>query len=199
MLNFKQTHMKKIILIALVAMGFTTAQAQQSEKGTIEVLPHVGFTISDFSGSDANDNGALSSLNLGIGADFYLNDRWSIRSGLNYETMGSDFNDTTVGLSYLTIPINANYHFGKTRKWNLNFGPSIGFLTYAKAGDLSVKNAYNSVQAGVNLGIGYKFELTKKLGLMVDYQSMAGLTDTSKYLNLKNNYGSLNVGLVFKL
>ena len=190
--------MKKIILAtAILCVGMT--QAQEREKGTIEIIPHVGFTISDFSGSDASDNGALSSLNFGVGADYYLNNRWSIRSGINYQTMGSDVDDEILGLSYLTIPLNANWHFGKTRKWNLNFGPSVGFLTYAKHGDLGVKDAFNSVQVGLNVGIGYKFELTKKLSLLVDYQGMAGLTDASKEFSLKNNYGSLNAGLVFKL
>ena len=190
--------MKKIILAVAIAFGLTTAQAQQREKGTVEITPHVGFTISDVSGSDASDNGALSSLNIGVGADYYFNDRWSIRSGLNYEAMGSDIDDTILGVSYLTIPINANWHFGKTRKWNLNFGPSIGFLTFAESGDVDVKDDFNNVQLGLNVGIGYKFKLTEKLGLLVDYQTMAGLNDAAKDLNIKNNYGSLNVGLVFK-
>ena len=191
--------MKKIILVAMVAFGLTTVQAQQREKGTVEIIPHFGFTISDFSGSDAADNGAVSSLKFGVGADYYLNNRWSIRTGLNYETMGSDVDDTITGLSYVTIPLNANWHFGKTRKWNLNFGPSVGFLTFAESGNVDVKDAFNKVQIGFNAGIGYKFELTKKLNLLVDYQSMAGLTDASKDFSIKNNYGSLNVGLVFKL
>jgi hypothetical protein len=191
--------MKKIILVAMVVFGLTTAQAQQREKGTIEIIPQIGYSISGFSGSDASDDGAISSLNFGFGADYYLNNRWSIRSGLHYQTMGTDIDNTILGLSYLTIPLNANWHFGKTRKWNLNFGPSVGFLTYAKSGDVDVKDAYNNIQVGLNVGIGYKFELTKKLGLLVDYQGMAGLTDAAKDLNVKNNYGSLNVGVVFKL
>ncbi len=191
--------MKKIILVAVIAFGLTTVQAQEREKGTIEIIPHIGFTISDFSGSDASDNGAVSSLNFGVGADYYLNNRWSIRSGLHYQTMGTDIDDTILGLSYLTIPLNANWHFGKTRKWNLNFGPSVGFLTNAKFGDVDVKDSFNKIQVGLNVGIGYKFELTKKLSLLVDYQAMSGLTDAAKDLNVKNNYGSLNVGAVFKL
>lgn len=190
--------MKKIIFIAAIfAVGM--AQAQQREKGTIELAPHIGFTISDFSGSDASGNDAVSSLNFGVGADYYLNNRWSIRSGLNYQTMGSDIDDTILGLSYLTIPLNANWHFGKERKWNLNFGPSVGFLTYAKLGDVDIKESFNKVQVGFNVGIGYKFELSKKLSLLVDYQGMKGISNALKDANVKNNYGSLNVGAVFKL
>ena len=191
--------MKKIILLAVFALGLTNAQAQEREKGTIEIIPHVGMTISDFSGSDASDNGALSSLNFGVGTDYYLNSSWSIRSGLNYETMGSDIDDTILGLSYLTIPINANWHFGKTKKWNVNFGPSVGFLTYAELGNVDVKESFNNVQVGFNAGIGYKFTLTEKIGLLLDYQGMVGLTNASKDLNLRNNYGSVNLGIVFKL
>ncbi|WP_445453577.1 porin family protein [Flavobacterium sp. 25HG05S-40] len=190
--------MKKIILVmTILCVGII--QAQQREKGTIEIFPHIGFTISDFSGSDAGNDGEVSSLNIGVGTDYYLNSRWSIRSGLHYQTMGSDIDDTILGLSYLTLPLNANWHFGKTRKWNLNFGPSVGFLTYAKLGDVDVKDNFNKFQVGLNVGIGYKFELTKKVSLLIDYQGMAGLSNAEKDLNVKNNYGSLNVGAVFKL
>lgn len=190
--------MKKIIFaLALLCVGMT--YAQQREKGTIELIPQVGFSISNFYGNDTSDNDAISTLSIGVGADYYLNNRWSIRSGLHYQTMGSDVSDTILGLSYLTVPLNANWHFGKERKWNLNFGPSVGLLTYAKLGDLDVKDDFNKVQVGFNVGIGYKFELTKKLSLLVDYQGMAGLTNAAKEATLKNGYGSVNVGAVFKL
>ena len=183
--------------MAILCVGMT--QAQQREKGTIEIIPQVGFSISDFYGNDISNNEAISTLSIGVGADYYLNNRWSIRSGLHYQTMGSSFGDSILGLSYLTVPLNANWHFGKTRKWNLNFGPSVGLLTYAKLEDVDVKDSFNKVQVGLNVGIGYKFELTKKLSLLVDYQGMAGLTNAAKDATFKNGYGSVNVGAVFKL
>jgi len=134
--------MKKIILLAILAFGFGTAHAQQREKGTVEIIPQIGFAISDYYGKDAPDgkNTAISSLNIGVGGDYYFNSNWSLRSGLLLQTMGSDIADEMQQLSYLTIPLNANWHFGSSRKWNLNFGPSIGFLTGASHGDVGVKD-----------------------------------------------------------
>jgi hypothetical protein len=62
--NFKQIQMKKIILVGMLVLGISTVQAQQSEKGTIEIVPQIGYSISNFSGSDASNSGALSSLVL---------------------------------------------------------------------------------------------------------------------------------------
>ena len=192
--------MKKIILSGLLVGGFVTANAQQREKGTIEIIPQIGFSISDYSGKDTSHNSSteVSSINVGVAGDYYFNDRWSLRSGLLFQTMGSDIADIQE-LRYFTVPLNANYHFGSSRKWNVNFGPSVGFLASAKYGGVGNKDDFNTTQIGLNIGIGYKFEITKRFGILVDYQAMAGLTNATKDFTIRNNYGSLNVGAVLKL
>lgn len=113
--------------------------------------------------------------------------------------MGSEYGAFKDELKYLTLPLNANWHFGSTRKWNLNFGPSIGFIMSAESDGIDVKDDVNSTQIGLNVGIGYKIEVSPSFSILIDYQSMTGLTEVAKEFSFKNNYGSFNLGAVIKL
>ncbi len=194
--------MKKIILSVLALGAFTFTNAQTREKGAIELTPQIGYSSSNYYGGDAGTlNEPISGVAFGVTGDYFFNDRWSLRSGLLFQTMGTEVSGFEDKLSYITFPLNANWHFGSTRKWNLNFGPSIGFLTAAKGGGDDLKDFFNTTQVGLNVGIGYKIEVSPKLSILIDYQSMAGLTDIIKgsEFSTKNNYGAFNLGLVCKL
>jgi long-subunit fatty acid transport protein len=146
-------------------------------------------------------NDPISSINFGINGDYYFNDRWSLRSAILVQGMGSEYDRFTDNLTYLTIPLNANWHFGSTRKWNLNFGPSIGFLMSAEVNGLDFKEATNPTQIGFNIGIGYKIEISEKVGILIDYQSLSGLNDVLKEtpISFRNSHGAFNIGAVIKL
>ena len=115
--------------------------------------------------------------------------------------MGSRYQGYSDELKYISVPVNANWHFGSTRKWNLNFGPTFGVLTSATSNGVDVKSEANGFQYGLQVGIGYKLQLTDKFSILLDYQSMSGLSKVSKNSQneLKNSYGSFDLGAVFKL
>ncbi len=194
--------MKKIIALVICIVGLSSVNAQNREKGTIEVIPQIGYTSANYYGPDVNNNDPISSVSFGVSGDYFFNDRWSLRSGLLYQTMGTQFFGYEEKLNYLTLPVNANWHFGSTRKWNLNFGPSIGFLMSAENNNgVDLKDITNSTQIGLNYGIGYKIEVNEKFSILVDFQGMTGLSeiDKSGVFGLKNAASSFNVGGVFKL
>lgn len=193
--------MKKVFLTVLATAAFSFSNAQSREKGAIEIVPQIGYSSSNYYGSNISNNSSLSAVTFGVGADYFFNNRWSLRSGLHSQTMGSQFYAIEEKLNYLTIPVNANWHFGSTRKWNLNFGPSIGFLMSAKDNNTDIKNLANSTQIGLNVGIGYKIEVNKDFSILIDYQSITGLSDVSKTTasTIKNAYGAFNLGAVIKL
>ena len=185
--------------------------AQLRDKGTIELAPIIGYSTSatplTASGSDY-----VTDIQIGSHIDYFFNNRWSIRSGLLLQTMGtkkikflffeSDYSEKT---RHLTVPLVINWHFGSTRKWYFNYGTSIGLLLEAKAdngggnGYVDIKDNANSFQFGVNTGVGYKLEISPKLSIVFDASFMLGLTDTNKEETRKNFYSSYNTGLVFKL
>lgn len=200
--------MKKLFF-ALLVMTNILAISQVRTKGDIEITPKIGSANSNYYGEEEFDNDGLSSVNFGVESDYFFNDRWSLHSGLLIQTMGSKYlgyigpelKTIKEKLTYVTVPINANWHFGSTRKWYLNFGPSVGFLLAAKVDDYNVKDEVNAVQVGLNFGIGYKIFINDKFSLSIDYQGMSGLTEVPKDndFTVKNVYSSFNIGGVIKL
>jgi hypothetical protein len=198
--------MKKILLSLITLISFGFANAQSKEKGAFEITPKIGYSsFSEY--NEGNSTDSNSGVAFGATGDYYLNNRWSLRSGLIFNKMGGEFSAYGLPkledkLNYLSVPLNANWHFGSTRKWNLNFGFSPSFLLSAKTNDIKIpKNAIESFQIGLNFGIGYKIEVTKKFGILLDYQFFGGLTNINKATNEKiTNIGDgFNVGAVIEL
>lgn len=194
--------MKKIILTTLAVVSFGFANAQSREKGTIELTPKIGYLGANYYGNQVvTDNSKISSVSFGLEGDYFFNNRWSLHSGLLYQTMGTKLSTYKEKLDYLMIPVDASWHFGSTRKWNLNFGPCVGFLLAADADGVNVKDLANETQVGLSIGIGYKIEVTDKFSILLDYQGFAGFTEVSKKQDatFSNAYDSFNIGAVLKL
>ncbi len=151
-------------------------------------------------------------LQFGVIGDYYFNDRWSIRSGLSYFSMGASVSGSELQpvlgselrldlqLGYLNIPINANWHFGSMRKWNLNFGVTPGFLLKGDINGQDVKDFYKSFQLAISYGIGYKIEVSDSFSILIDGQGLFGVTNILKDsddFTIKNTGNSINVGGIF--
>ncbi len=194
--------MKKIICLSVLIFGFIGHA--QNAKGTFELTPIIGFASSNYSSSKKLSNDPITTTDFGSYADYYFNNRWSIRSGFLFQTMGSEYRNGifyTEKLKYLMVPLNANWHFGKKRNWNLNFGFSIGFINSATSNGQDIKKFVNNNQFGLSYGIGYTFKVTEKFGILIDFQGMSGLSEVAKNseIPLYNNHSAFNVGGVFKL
>ncbi|WP_418264448.1 porin family protein [Flavobacterium faecale] len=201
--------MKKTFLaiITLIVVGSTNAQIK--DKGTVEITPKIGSSTY-FESNENYDTDYNAGIEIGATVDYYFNDRWSLRSGLITNKMGGIYRDFSTRvenkLYYLNIPINANWHFGSTRKWNLNFGLTTSFLTkglYIENGQTYQlhNNDIQSAQLGFTYGIGYKIEINKKFGILLDAQFFDGLTNINKSAeNRITNHGfSFNLGGVIQL
>lgn len=201
--------MKKIILSFLAMITFSFSNAQMKDNGAVEITPKIGS--SSFTEYSNNDTGQYNhGIEFGATVDYYFNSRWSLRTGLMADKMGSKNYDAgdlyEDKLNYLSVPINANWHFGSTRKWNLNFGLSPSFLTSAKfvengTSSTIPSDAIKSFQLGFSYGIGYKIGINDKFGILLDAQWFNGLTNISNVsnLNIKNGGFSFNVGGVIQL
>lgn len=139
-----------------------------------------------------DDLGSRGALRFGVLGDYYFNDRWSVRSGLSYFSMGasSPF-PAELKLDYLNIPINANWHFGITP----------GFLLKGDVNGEDVKDLFKSSQLAISYGIGYKIEISKNFSILIDGQCLFGVTniieDSSDDFTRLNAGSSINIGGVF--
>lgn len=202
--------MKKVLLSLITLITFGFANAQIKERGIIEITPKIGTSsFAELNEDEYTDYN--SGVELGATVDYYFNDRWSLRSGLIADKMGGkydyDGNYFEDKLNYLSIPINANWHFGSTRKWNLNFGLSPSFLMSAKLKENGYTtdipdNIIESFQLGFTFGIGYKIGITEKFGILIDAQWFTGLTNINKVPDnrrITNSGYSFNLGGVIQL
>ena len=206
--------MKKILTTLIIIMAaFTTTTFAQQQKGDVEFGIHVGYGGSNVSSSNLVNSSISSAFNAGIATDFYFSNRWSLKTKLIFDQKGwgsgflatvDDQFITDFRLNYITLPIMANWHFGKKRNWYLNFGPYVGYLAGAKATDVStdVKDYFHNTDFGLAAGIGTKIRLSNNLKLLIEYDDQEGLIDIFKVNSgsaVRNSRASINVGLNFIL
>jgi len=205
--------MKKLFTVLLLTATSLTAFSQ--EKGSFELGFNVGYnTASVRSGSDVNGS-TRSGFNFAGFGDYFFSDRWSIKAKLIYDQKGwnkgyftnLDNNqsfETDYHMDYLTIPVMANWHFGKKRNWYLNFGPYAGILLSAKETrfDTDLKSIMNSTDVGLAFGVGVKIPVSSRIKILLEVDGQEGFADIVKDnqgSTIMNTRGGFNAGLVFGL
>lgn len=206
--------MKKIIFTLLAMGGITAANAQS--KGNVEFGLNAGFNSSTISSTEYYGNPDRSvAFNFGGSAEYYFSESWGIKAKVIYDRKGWDngfITDgstgqvfrTDINVDYLTIPVMANWHFGRTNNWYLNFGPYVGFLMSANDTrfDTDLKDDFNSTDAGLALGIGVKIPVSNFIKVFIEYDMQAGFSDIYKNNyddNVFNSRDAINVGINFML
>lgn len=210
--------MKKTIGILFLIVGFTSNTFAQQAKGDIELGADIGYNFSN--ALNALDYyGVNSGFNFGVATDYYFSNRWSIKGKLIYDQKGWDDSDLlflgtfpieldskniVYSLNYLTVPVMANYHFGKKRNWYLNFGPYVGFLLNAEdnLNRSDIQNDIYSTDFGFDYGIGVKFPVSNELKFFLEFDEQVGMKNV-----LKDDYqgdtinvrGSFNFGVNYTL
>jgi len=208
--------MKKIFTTLFIVLGFySLGYAQQrpwQKAGTTEFGFDVGYNSAYIiqSGSGYGSD-FVSGLNVGAYADHYFSNDWSLKVKVIYDQKGwgdgyintptYSYDNVNFRLDYITVPVMANLHFGRTRNWYFNFGPYIGFLTSAQEtnDNVDVKDNFNSVDGGLALGVGVKIPISPKAKFFIEYDGQGGVTSVFKYSdgNYENLRESFNVGLCF--
>ena len=211
--------MKKVIVVVFVLFSIISF-GQKNKKGDVEFGINLGYNMSSI-GNNANDiSEEGAGINVGLAADYFFSDRWSIKGKLIYDQKGWDngFIDissfdpadpvtryrTDFNLYYLTVPVMANWHFGKKRNFYLNFGPHIGFLLSAHETTFNndLEDFFNSTDFGISFGIGVKIPVSDKLKVSFELEEQDGFSYVFKNdlgSKGKNRRGSINVGVNFIL
>ncbi|QTD37990.1 PorT family protein [Polaribacter batillariae] len=207
--------MKKIIFVVTLFLAVVNIQAQ--EKGAIEVGGNIGVNFANLIASNNSNQttNSVTGFNFAVSGEYYFSDRWGIKSKLIYDQKGwadgffddeNGFQTTTdFKLTYLTLPVMANWHFGSKRNWYLNFGLYLGFLLDAEAEAINrdVSDAFEGTDIGLALGIGYKFEVSENTKLFVEFDGQGAFNDVFKRndssVSVKNSRQAINFGVLFSL
>ena len=183
--------MKKFLLLAVVTvLGFTSVNAQEIKFGV-----KGGLNFATIGGDNTKDIELVTSFNFGVLSEIPISDKFSFQPELMYSGQGYSFNDNTIALSYLNVPLMGKYYV--TKGLSVEAGPQIGFLLAAKNEKTDVKDSFNTVDFGVNFGVGYKLENGLNFGVRYNL----GLTDINNVDNSsfknKNGVFQVSVGYFF--
>ena len=206
--------MKKALITLLVLAGVYSAATAQTTKAP-EFGVNIGLNQSTVQYSGTQENAAYKSgFNLGVSAEYYFSDRWGIKGKVIYDEKGwangflvlndgTEIDGVDYHLNYITIPIMANWHFGRARNWYLDFGPYLGFLASANesSNSANVKPLFNSTDVGIAFGLGVKIPISDKAKLFFEYEGEGGFTNvfTQSDGTYQNIRSSINIGLIFPI
>ncbi len=203
--------LKLFLALALLNAVFVFAQ----EKGNFELGGNIGVNFSNIalSGNVDGETDSKIGLNLAASGEYYFNDRWGLKAKLIYDQKGwadSFVEDPRtfrvvegdMELNYLTIPVMANWHFGKKRNWYLNFGLYTAFLLSAEVAGIDTKEGFENSDFGLALGIGVKFPISDKAKLFLEYDAQSGFSNIFKdsgSISARNGRSAFNFGVLFSL
>jgi hypothetical protein len=180
--------MKKILLTVIVISSFNALMAQHAEFGI-----KGGVNLATLNGDNNSELGNRTSFHIGGLAHLHLSKQFAIQPELMYSGQGADFSGGDIKLSYINVPVIAQYMFGAG--FRIQTGPQFGFLTGAKVGDSDAKDSFNGFDLSWSFGAGY----LSPTGLGVDARYNLGLTDISdNSTDVKNSVWQLGLFYQFK-
>jgi opacity protein-like surface antigen len=195
--------MKYIFATLILALGLCPVVFSQT-KGTTEFSVSIGLNGATATSGNLNADTRVA-LNAGLGAEYCFSDSWGIKAKVLYDQKGwanGFYGNTTTNfnLNYVTVPVMADWHFGHTKNWYLNFGPYVSFLMSAKTAVNSndVKSFFNSTDAGLDIGIGVKIPVADKTKFFIEINGQGGVADLqTSGTSIKNSTSALNIGVNF--
>lgn len=218
--------MQKTFITLFIVFGLCAASFAQ-RKGDVEFGGNIGLNFSNVSTTGAfigynsysdtytSSSDYVTGFNVGLSAEYYFSDRWSIKGKLIYDQKGwgngylllpdnTEVEGVNYHLDYLTIPVMANWHFGRTRNWYLHFGPYVGTLLSASESynsGIDIKQAFTSTEVGLDAGIGVKFPVSNHVKLFIEADGQAGFNNLFRNngTTVQTERSSINFGMLFPL
>lgn len=211
--------MKNYFLTALTIFTLSSLNAQDVTFGA-----KAGLNFSNADITDANMD-SKTSIHLGVTAEFKISETLSIQPELLYSAQGAKESDseqdgdflssaeTTYKLNYILLPVMAKLYVAEGL--SLEAGPQIGFLTSAELEvdstykDLidnssetvsvttDIKEAFKSIDFGLNFGLGYKLDSGLNFGVRYNLGLSNIVDEGSDDYEIKNRVFQLSVGYTF--
>lgn len=189
--------MKKILLIAAMAVMTLTASAQNAV-GQFTLKPMVGMTIANLTDADGD---AKIGLAAGVEAEYGVSDKFGVTFGAIYSMQGSKVSEDGLtlkaNLEYINIPILANYYVAPG--FAIKAGIQPGFNTKGKYKIEGGGDSYEtdidglkSVDFSIPVGLSYEFS-----SFVIDARYNWGLTKVADDGDSKNSVFMISVGYKF--
>jgi len=223
----KKTYTTLLAFICFYSATFAQRNREfyspMADKGSLEIGANIGLNFATVSSPQSNYYNYSQNtysytvgFNAAVSAEYYFSEKWSMKAKIIFDQKGwggdyiqdqnGNYIPTTVRMNYITVPLLAAIHFGRTKNWFVNFGPYVGFLLNASESALNtdLKPYLSSTDFGLAVGIGVKIPLTDKLKLLIEDDGQAGLlnilnSNPTNSGTATNTRTSLNVGVLFSI
>jgi hypothetical protein len=205
--------MKNLILFFLMFTFLSVIHGQEAEENTAEyptkgdsefglMFGYASSYFTDGGYGPADGTKESGGVLIAVHYDHYFSKTWSIKGRLNFDPKGGadEFDDSKVKLNYITVPVMANWHFGKRKRWYLHFGPYAGFLMSADFEGNDVKELFDSTEFGFDFGIGVKIPIGSTM-FFIESDGQSGFGDPTKLTTAgeenKLSRNALSLGIIF--
>ena len=168
--------MKKLLILAVVALASLTASAQQGV-GTWSVTPKVGFNLATVTDSDA---GMKFGVVTGADLTYQLAEKFALSAGAFYSMQGAKDKDDgatfTSKLDYINVPLLASYYVipglaikvGLQPGFNLSHKTKVEYQGHSSEEDIPT---FKSFDLSIPIGASYEFN-----DFVIDARYNFGLT-----------------------
>ena len=164
--------MKKIFMMAVMAVAALTANAQQ-EAGTFSIQPKAGLNVSSLSGDGTK---AKAGFTAGVEGMYQAAEKFGVSLGVMYSMQGAKSkanSDIKMNYGYINIPILANYYVVKGLAIKAGIQPGFcvskkydgeGNITIAGQTIFSdqekgkIEDAVNAFQFAIPVGLSYEYK-----------------------------------------
>lgn len=155
--------MKKVLLVALLVLGLTNLNAQETKFGI-----KGGINFAQITGANSLNTERITDFNIGVMAEIPISEKFSFQPELLYSKQGS-----SVNFDYLNIPLLVKYYV--IEGLSITAGPQVGYLLSANTSGVNVKSSFKTIDFGVSVGLSYQF----KNGLSLGARYNRGLSNIS--------------------
>ena len=211
--------MKKIFMMAVMAVAALTANAQQ-EVGTFSLQPKVGLNVTSIT-SEGSALKAKAGFTGGVEGMYQATEKFGVSAAVMYSMQGAkvkqDFvkdmataygygaavgainEDMKINYGYINIPILANYYVVKGLAVKAGIQPGFMVSAKGKLGDTSVNIKESCKKFDFAIPVGVSYEIAN---VVIDARYNIGLTKTMKgdgVKKTKNSVFQFTVGYKFAL
>lgn len=198
--------MKKVFIIAVMALFTSVASFAQWRTGSVTIQPKIGLNVANVTDGDGTD--ARVGLAAGAEFEFRLSPIFSLSAGALYsmqgckgtgETEDGYTGEASAKLDYINVPILANVYVAKGLAVKLGIQPGFNVRHKATVSVSGVNVSANfpgikSVDFSIPIGISYEFNR-----FVIDGRYNFGLTKLTDDADSKNSVFQFTFGYKFAL